>query len=212
MVHYSKEFLQGYYDSEWLGNYNLVGDDGYSPEEIEALYEKALSFELLKQNIDRKRIALPATAYLKLDAYEKAFQRKAESSINSARPLASYTLAPEAESLFGGWGFHDCLLIGLKVKGRQVEVFLNDVNAGQNPKYVSLIFSDAMVLENELPTDLETVLGAGGIQESDYWWIYEEAIINDAKKKELHVMVDYWYSHKKLAIQYDSVNVVYGES
>lgn len=48
MVQYSKEFLQEYLSSEWLSDYNLVSDEGYTEEEIETLYQKAVAFELEK--------------------------------------------------------------------------------------------------------------------------------------------------------------------
>lgn len=56
MVQYSKEFLQEYLSSEWLSDYNLVSDEGYTEEEIETLYQKAVAFELEK--CDSKRNAL----------------------------------------------------------------------------------------------------------------------------------------------------------
>lgn len=203
MVQYSKEFLQEYYDVEWLKYFDLVSDEGYSNEEIECLYEQAVPFELLNDKTVEKRIALPATAYLKLDAHEKRWNKKAEKAIGSSLPISQFQTSPEAETLFSGWSFHDCLILSVTAKGRIVEIKLNDVNAEKGRELVTLRFDGASILENELPFDLKTYPGEGDLPESDYWWLYEEAVVVDGKK-ELHVLVEHGYEHLKLAIQYSS--------
>lgn len=207
MVQYSKEFLQQYYDVEWLKYYNLISDEGYSNEEADYLYEQAVSFELLKDKDEKKRIALPATAYLKLDAHEKKWNKKAEKAIGNSLPLSQFQASPEAGTLFSGWSFHDCLVLSVISKGRSIDIELNDVNAAKGSELITLRFHGASVLENELPFALETYPGEGDLPESDYWWIYEESVVIDGKK-ELHVLVDHEYEHLKLAIQYGSVESV----
>lgn len=171
MVQYSKEFLQEYYDVEWLKYYDLISDEGYSNEEIDSLYQQAVSFELLKDKADEKRIALPATAYLKLDAHEKKWNKKAEKVIGSSLPLSQFQVPLEPEPLFSGWSFHDCLFLSVTVKGKTVEIMLNDVNAGKGNELITLRFDGASILENELPFDLKTYPGEGDLPESDYWWL-----------------------------------------
>lgn len=204
MVQYSKEFLQEYYDVEWLKYYDLISDEGYSNEEIDSLFQQAVSFELLKDKADEKRIALPATAYLKLDAHEKKWNKKAEKAIGSALPLSLFQTPLEPEPLFTGWSFHDCLFLSVTVKGKTVEIMLNDVNAGKRNELVTLRFDGASILENELPFDLKTYPGEGDLPESNYWWLYEETVVI-GRKKELHVLIEHGYEYLKLAVQYSSV-------
>lgn len=204
MVQYSKEFLQEYYDVEWLKYYDLISDEGYSNEEIDSLFQQAVSFELLKDKADEKRIALPATAYLKLDAHEKKWNKKAEKVIGSSLPLSRFQAPQETGTLFSGWSFHDCLILSVTVIGRTVEIRLNDVNAGKGNELITLRFDGASILENELPFDLKTYPGEGDLPETDYWWLYEEEVAID-RNKELHVLVEHGYEHLKLAVQYCSV-------
>ena len=191
MVEYSREFLQEYLDTEWLVHYNLISDEGYSAEEIEELYQKALSYELLKNNTNNKRIALPATAYLRLDKHEKAYKAKAEKKLERARPLADFQEAPEMETL-GGWQFHDSSILSVTASGRTITVQLKDVL--ENP--VKLVFSGATILENELPYQIDS---------EDYCWLNAEAVINNSGKKELHVLAEDGGKKMKLAIQYQKV-------
>ena len=150
MVQYSKEFLQEYLSSEWLSDYNLVSDEGYTEEEIETLYQKAVAFELEKCDSKKKRIDLPATAYLKLDQYEKAYKKNAEKQLATAKPLADFLAASETEDVFGGWGFHDFRVLSIAKKGRELEIRLRDPYSIENP-YVLLRLSGVVLLENEIP-------------------------------------------------------------
>ena len=204
MVQYSKEFLQEYLSSEWLSDYNLVSDEGYTEEEIETLYQKAVAFELEKCESKKKRIDLPATAYLKLDQYEKAYKKNAEKQLATAKPLADFLAASETEDVFGGWGFHDFRVLSIAKKGRELEIRLRDPYSIENP-YVLLRLSGVVLLENEIPFQIQTYMDEDGLLISDFWWILEEAFRGENGKNELHVLIDHNGKPMKLALQYAAI-------
>lgn len=204
MVQYSKEFLQEYLSSEWLSDYNLVSDEGYTEEEIETLYQKAVAFELEKCDSKKKRIDLPATAYLKLDQYEKAYKKNAEKQLATAKPLADFLAASETEDVFGGWGFHDFRVLSIAKKGRELEIRLRDPYSIENP-YVLLRLSGVVLLENEIPFQIQTYMDEDGLLISDFWWILEEAFRGENGKNELHVLIDHNGKPMKLALQYAAI-------
>ncbi len=204
MVQYSKEFLQEYLSSEWLSDYNLVSDEGYTEEEIETLYQKAVAFELEKCDSKKKRIDLPATAYLKLDQYEKAYKKNAEKQLATAKPLADFLAASETEDVFGGWGFHDFRVLSIAKKGRELEIRLRDPYSIENP-YVLLRLSGVVLLENEIPFQIQTYMDEDGLLISDFWWILEEAFRGENGKNELHLLIDHNGKPMKLALQYAAI-------
>lgn len=204
MVQYSKEFLQEYLSSEWLSDYSLVSDEGYTEEEIETLYQKAVAFELEKCDSKKKRIDLPATAYLKLDQYEKAYKKNAEKQLATAKPLADFLAASETEDVFGGWGFHDFRVLSIAKKGRELEIRLRDPYSIENP-YVLLRLSGVVLLENEIPFQIQTYMDEDGLLISDFWWILEEAFRGENGKNELHVLIDHNGKPMKLALQYAAI-------
>ena len=204
MVQYSKEFLQEYLSSEWLSDYNLVSDEGYTEEEIETLYQKAVAFELEKCDSKKKRIDLPATAYLKLDQYEKAYKKNAEKQLATAKPLADFLAASETEDVFGGWGFHDFRVLSKEKKGRELEIRLRDPYSIENP-YVLLRLSGVVLLENEIPFQIQTYMDEDGLLISDFWWILEEAFRGENGKNELHLLIDHNGKPMKLALQYAAI-------
>lgn len=204
MVQYSKEFLQEYLSSEWLSDYNLVSDEGYTEEEIETLYQKAVAFELEKCDSKKKRIDLPATAYLKLDQYEKAYRKNAEKQLATAKPLADFLAASETEDVFGGWGFHDFRVLSIAKKGRELEIRLRDPYSIENP-YVLLRLSGVVLLENEIPFQIQTYMDEDGLLISDFWWILEEAFRGENGKNELHLLIDHNGKPMKLALQYAAI-------
>ena len=204
MVQYSKEFLQEYLSSEWLSDYNLVSDEGYTEEEIETLYQKAVAFELEKCDSKKKRIDLPATAYLKLDQYEKAYKKNAEKQLATAKPLADFLAASETEDVFGGWGFHDFRVLTIAKKGRELEIRLRDPYSIENP-YVLLRLSGVVLLENEIPFQIQTYMDEDGLLISDFWWILEEAFRGENGKNELHLLIDHNGKPMKLALQYAAI-------
>ena len=204
MVQYSKEFLQEYLSSEWLSDYNLVSDEGYTEEEIETLYQKAVAFELEKCDSKKKRIDLPATAYLKLDQYEKAYKKNAEKQLATAKPLADFLAASETEDVFGGWGFHDFRVLSIAKKGRELEIRLRDPCSIENP-YVLLRRSGVVLLENEIPFQIQTYMDEDGLLISDFWWILEEAFRGENGKNELHLLIDHNGKPMKLALQYAAI-------
>ena len=204
MVQYSKEFLQEYLSSEWLSDYNLVSDEGYTEEEIETLYQKAVAFELEKCDSKKKRIDLPATAYLKLDQYEKAYKKNAEKQLATAKPLADFLAASETEDVFGGWGFHDFRVLSIAKKGRELEIRLRDPYSIENP-YVLLRLSGVVLLENEIPFQIQTYMDEDGLLISDFWWILEEAFRGENGKNELHLLIDHNGKPMKLALQYGAI-------
>ena len=204
MVQYSKEFLQEYLSSEWLSDYNLVSDEGYTEEEIETLYQKAVAFELEKCDSKKKRIDLPATAYLKLDQYEKAYKKNAEKQLATAKPLADFLAASETEDVFGGWGFHDFRVLSIAKKRRELEIRLRDPNSIENP-YVLLRLSGVVLLENEIPFQIQTYMDEDGLLISDFWWILEEAFRGENGKNELHLLIDHNGKPMKLALQYAAI-------
>lgn len=204
MVQYSKEFLQEYLSSEWLSDYNLVSDEGYTEEEIETLYQKAVAFELEKCDSKKKRIDLPATAYLKLDQYEKAYKKNAEKQLATAKPLADFLAASETEDVFGGWGFHDFRVLSIAKKGRELEIRLRDPYSIENP-YVLLRLSGVVLLENEIPFQIQTYMNEDGLLISDFWWILEEAFRGENGKNELHLLIDHNGKPMKLALQYAAI-------
>ena len=204
MVQYSKEFLQEYLSSEWLSDYNLVSDEGYTEEEIETLYQKAVAFELEKCESKKKRIDLPATAYLKLDQYEKAYKKNAEKQLATAKPLADFLAASETEDVFGGWGFHDFRVLSIAKKGRELEIRLRDPYSIENP-YVLLRLSGVVLLENEIPFQIQTYMDEDGLLISDFWWILEEAFRGENGKNELHLLIDHNGKPMKLALQYAAI-------
>ena len=204
MVQYSKEFLQEYLSSEWLSDYNLVSDEGYTEEEIETLYQKAVAFELEKCDSKKKRIDLPATAYLKLDQYEKAYKKNEEKQLATAKPLADFLAASETEDVFGGWGFHDFRVLSIAKKGRELEIRLRDPYSIENP-YVLLRLSGVVLLENEIPFQIQTYMDEDGLLISDFWWILEEAFRGENGKNELHLLIDHNGKPMKLALQYAAI-------
>lgn len=204
MVQYSKEFLQEYLSSEWLSDYSLVSDEGYTEEEIETLYQKAVAFELEKCDSKKKRIDLPATAYLKLDQYEKAYKKNAEKQLATAKPLADFLAASETEDVFGGWGFHDFRVLSIAKKGRELEIRLRDPYSIENP-YVLLRLSGVVLLENEIPFQIQTYMDEDGLLISDFWWILEEAFRGENGKNELHLLIDHNGKPMKLALQYAAI-------
>ena len=204
MVQYSKEFLQEYLSSEWLSDYNLVSDEGYTEEEIETLYQKAVAFELEKCDSKKKRIDLPATAYLKLDQYEKAYKKNAEKQLATAKPLADFLAASETEDVFGGWGFHDFRVLSIAKKGRELEIRLRDPYSIENP-YVLLRLSGVVLLENEIPFQIQTYMDEDGLLISDFWLILEEAFRGENGKNELHLLIDHNGKPMKLALQYAAI-------
>ena len=204
MVQYSKEFLQEYLSSEWLSDYNLVSDEGYTEEEIETLYQKAVAFELEKCDSKKKRIDLPATAYLKLDQYEKAYKKNAEKQLATAKPLADFLAASETEDVFGGWGFHDFRVLSIAKKGRELEIRLRDPYSIENP-YVLLRLSGVVLLEHEIPFQIQTYMDEDGLLISDFWWILEEAFRGENGKNELHLLIDHNGKPMKLALQYAAI-------
>lgn len=204
MVQYSKEFLQEYLSSEWLSDYSLVSDEGYTEEEIETLYQKAVAFELEKCDSKKKRIDLPATAYLKLDQYEKAYKKNAEKQLVTAKPLADFLAASETEDVFGGWGFHDFRVLSIATKGRELEIRLRDPYSIENP-YVLLRLSGVVLLENEIPFQIQTYMDEDGLLISDFWWILEEAFRGENGKNELHLLIDHNGKPMKLALQYAAI-------
>lgn len=204
MVQYSKELLQEYLSSEWLSDYNLVSDEGYTEEEIETLYQKAVAFELEKCDSKKKRIDLPATAYLKLDQYEKAYKKNAEKQLATAKPLADFLAASETEDVFGGWGFHDFRVLSIAKKGRELEIRLRDPYSIENP-YVLLRLSGVVLLENEIPFQIQTYMDEDGLLISDFWWILEEAFRGENGKNELHLLIDHNGKPMKLALQYAAI-------
>ena len=204
MVQYSKEFLQEYLSSEWLSDYNLVSDEGYTEEEIETLYQKAVAFELEKCDSKKKRIDLPATAYLKLDQYEKAYKKNAEKQLATAKPLADFLAASETEDVFGGWGFQDFRVLSIAKKGRELEIRLRDPYSIENP-YVLLRLSGVVLLENEIPFQIQTYMDEDGLLISDFWWILEEAFRGENGKNELHLLIDHNGKPMKLALQYAAI-------
>ena len=69
MILYSRELLKHFLGQQWMLDYNMVEDTGFSEEELKVLYQKARSGELLQQKTSKKRIDLPASVFFRFSVH-----------------------------------------------------------------------------------------------------------------------------------------------
>ena len=200
MVQYSKEFLAVFLDQQWLSDYTMVKDAGYTETELEEFFQKAVSGELLKDKVGKKRIQLPASAYLRLSKYETKTNDKVRLLYENAPPFTQLQESRYQE-LLSSLQFHDAYITGLEKKSGNVILSLLPDGEERSPCTISLY--KAQVLENELPGRITPYLDEDGDVCSDYWWYSAEAIINNDNKNELHLAVSSPQGYLKPATEFE---------
>ena len=204
MILYSRELLKHFLGQQWMLDYNMVEDTGFSEEELKVLYQKARSGELLQQKTSKKRIDLPASVYLKLNKEEQHYQKRYQKEYDAAPSLSELKLSEWNETL-GGWNYHDAYIANINVKGSSITVTLLLNGAETEP--VQLCLEKARILENSLPKTIPVERDAAGELQCEYWWIDAEVIMNAKDLHELHVVASTPTGYEKLAIEFGGVEI-----